>query len=97
MIIFRPLRLTLDESMADAAIFDSVDLMLEHVVKINTYAGIGPMFSVDDLSIGDKASFDRAVGWKDCRAVLTAQFDSEECTPPKCVGYCATVFPRESY
>ena len=95
MIIFRPMRITLDEAMADAAIFESVDLMLEHIVKINTYPGLGPMFEKDDLLIGEKASFDRAVGWKDCRPVLTKRFDSEECTPPKCVGYCATKFPRE--
>lgn len=93
MIIFRPLRLTLDESMEEAAIFADKDLMFDHIVKINTYPGIGPMFAKEDIAIVEKSSFDRTLGWKDCRQILVSLFDGEECS--KCVGYCATKFPRE--
>lgn len=94
MIIFRPRRVTLEESMAEAAIFEDMDLMLDHIVKINTYSGLGPMVSKDDISIDKKTSFEKSTGWKDFRKVLVSKFDSEEYSPPECIGYCATIFPK---
>lgn len=94
MIIFRPRRMTLEESMAEAAIFEDIDLMIDHIVKINTYSGLGPMVSKDDISIDKKTAFEKSTGWKDCRKVLASRFGGEDYSPPEFIGYCAFDFSQ---
>lgn len=94
MIIFRPHRGGLAESMEEAAIFEDKELMFEHIVKLHSTTGGRSPFAVSDLSIDSKKTADNRIGWKDCRYVLVARYGEEEYETPQCIGYCATIFPK---
>lgn len=91
MIIFRPHRGSLDESMKEAAIYDDLDLMIESIVKDSKYLTGKPLFSAADVSIGP----DDRTGWMDCRHVLISRFAEAVYNPPQAIGVCATIFPKE--
>ena len=97
MIIFRPHRGSLDESMKEAAIYDSFDLMIESIVKDSKYLTGKPLFSAADVSIGPEIGPDDRTGWMDCRHVLISRFAEAVYNPPQAIGICATIFPKEDF
>lgn len=95
MIIFRPHRPGLAEPMKEAAIFQDEELMLSHIVQINTDSRTGPAFRQEDIYIVDEPTEEMETGWKDARPVMVKQYGDDVFSGPRCVGYCATKFPRE--
>ena len=56
MIIFRPHRKLLDEAMAEAKEFNTVEEMKEHIVKLwhEGWGGSKELFTVDDIVINEE-------------------------------------------
>ena len=95
MIIYRPHRGTLAESMKESDIYDSLDLMIESIVKDSEYLTGEPLFSAADVSIEPEIGPDDRTGWMDCRYVLISRFAEDVYNPPQAIGICATIFPKE--
>lgn len=95
MIIYRPHRGTLSESMKEVSIYDSCDLMIESIVKDSKYLTGKPLFSAADVSIGPEIFPDYRTGWMDCRYVLISRFADSVYNPPQAIGICATIFPKD--
>ena len=88
MIKYRPQRGGLDEAMAEARTFESVDEMkmfiLKHWQKI-----IPDPFSFDDIVISDILGDDDRIGWKNVRRVSVTRLGKEVyhvCR--QCIGWC---------
>ena len=96
MVIYRPHRGGLAESMAEAVQFDDFNSMKEYIVKKDGEVWGKPMLSVDDIVIDEEISSDERIGWKDVRYVCTKRYGSEDFIKkygcPQCIGYCATKY-----
>ena len=97
MYIYRPHRSTLEESMDHAAIYEDYDLMVQAVVKDSAYLTGKPLFSAEDVSLGPVIGPDDRIGWQDCRRLLVSRFAEAAYDTPQCIGFCATLFPKEVY
>lgn len=99
MIIFRPNRRMLDEAMAEAKKFDTVEEMKEHIVKVWHEGWDGPeeLFTVDDIVIDEKSAVkDDRIGWEDSMYVCVKQMGKTDYIKkygiPQCIGMCATKY-----
>lgn len=100
MVIYRPHKGGLAESMEEAKVFDDVQAMKEYIVKsyrdveIELTGRDAAPFDVDDIVLGDDVMEDTRIGWKDVRHVCTKRFFSEDYIKlygsPQCIGMCAT-------
>lgn len=101
MIIFRPNRGMLDEAMAEAKKFDTVEEMKEHIVKLWHEGWDGPeeLFTVDDIVINEKSAVkDDRIGWEDSMYVCVKRMDKTDYMKkygiPQCIGMCATKYKK---
>lgn len=95
MYIYRPHRPTLAEAMEHAAIYEDYDLMVSAIVEDSAYLTGEPLFSAEDVSLGPVIGPDDRIGWQDCRHVLVSRFADAVYTTPQCIGFCATIFPKQ--
>lgn len=101
MIIFRPNRRMLDEAMAEAKKFDTVEEMKEHIVKVWHEGWDGPeeLFTVDDIVIDEKSAVkDDRIGWEDSMYVCVKRMGKTDYIKtygiPQCIGMCATKYKK---
>lgn len=96
MVIYRPHRGGLAESMDEAVQFEDFNSMKEYIVKRNCEIWGKPMFSVDDIVIDEEISPDDRIGWEDVRYVCVKRYGNENFIKkygcPQCIGYCATKY-----
>ena len=94
MIIYRPHRGGLAESLAEAQIFNTVEEMKQHIVEHWSRTFNVAPFSVDDIVIDfeQPGVNDNRCGWKDARYVCTKKMFNEIYACPQCIGMCATEF-----
>lgn len=90
MVIYRPHRHLLKESMQEAKEFNNIDEMLDHI--INTF---NDAFDKEDLRIDGKAFKDDRIGWRDCRYVCTVRYGHTKYTHPQCIGMYATDYSKQ--
>lgn len=84
VIKYRPHRRFLDESMAEAQTFSSIDKMFDYIVSQNP-----GLFSKEDLSVGSNWGKDQRIDWSETRYVCTRRFGDEEFCFPQCIGFCS--------
>lgn len=97
MIIFRPHRGSLDEAMAEAKEFNTVEEMKEHIVKIwhDGWGGSRELFTVDDIVINERSAVnDDRIGWEDSMYVCVKRMGNKEYGVPQCIGMCATKYRK---
>lgn len=99
MIIFRPHRGTLGDSLAEAKEFNSVDEMKQYILDdwqehFNIIGLITEQFSLDDIVIDGESVDDDRCGWHDCRYVCIKRLGKEIYDSPQCVGTCATDYDK---
>ena len=93
MIIYRPNRGSIDESMGYAKEFNSLQEMKSFIV--DDWKQFGPdMLMVDDIVLGSETSNDEKTGWKDTRLVCTKRLGNKRYDIPQCIGYCASDYPK---
>lgn len=94
MIIYRPHRGGLRESMAEAREFESVEAMKKYIVEQNTIPEWGRPFSVKDIVVRKSEGADERVGWKNVRRVCIKRYYVQDYIElfgaPQCIGHCAT-------
>lgn len=102
MIIFRPHRGTLDESMAKAKEFDNVEEMKEYIVKLwhESWHGSEELFTVDDIVINEESAVnDDRIGWEDSMYVCVKRMGETDYMKkygiPQCIGMCATKYKKD--
>lgn len=101
MVIFRPHRGGLAESLADAQTFDDIDAMKDYIVR--KFSKLIPLFDgeytllfgIEDLVLNeDKPGIpDERCGWDDTRYVCVKRMGNEVYDYPQCIGMWATRFP----
>lgn len=99
MVIFRPHRGGLDESLRDAVMFDNTDTMKRHIVRQwNDVLGF-ELFGIDDIVLNeDKPGVnDERCRWIDTRYVCVRRMGDEVYDCPQCIGMWATMFPANTY
>jgi len=94
MIIYRPHRGKLIDSIAEAKEFNNEDEMKKYIVEEwDNY------FSMEDIVIYDEIRKDDRIGWNDVRNVCTKRFGIQdnisEYGYPQCIGMCATDYKME--
>lgn len=95
MIIYRPHRGGLTESMAEAREFESIEAMKQRIVEhwASQFDGRKP-FDVEDIVLGDECVDDPRTGWHDTRHVCVKRFGNEDYMEKygsaQCIGQCAT-------
>lgn len=99
MIIFRPHKGGLKESLEHKKEFSSEQEMKEYIFnqwKLS-HDNIAP-FSVEDIVISDDSVDDARCGWHDTRYVCIKRYGSENYIElygaPQCIGMCATKYER---
>lgn len=99
MIIYRPIRFSLFESMALAKEFETIQEMKEYIVKEHTWEEVGPAFEIDDIVIGNESIKDDRIGWNNVCYVCVKRYLSEDYIEKygvaQCIGMCATDYNRE--
>ena len=87
MIYYRPHKGTLADAMAQMQIFNTIDEMLDFIVKDwNVY---GDVFTKKDLSVGENEGKDDRIDWKETRYVCTKRMRNEIYDVPQCIGMCS--------
>lgn len=99
MIIYRPHRGGLKESLAEAKEFESIEEMKAYIVKdwAEMYANIGfpcAPFEADDIVLGEESKDDSRCGWHDTRYVCVKRMGKEIYSCPQCIGHCATDYEK---
>ena len=89
MIIYRPHKGTLPDSMAESKEFNNEQEMKEYIeAQWDGYV------SAEDIVIHGDSVNDGRIGWEDTRYVCTKKFGEidniEKYGVPQCIGYCAT-------
>ncbi len=86
MIKYRPHRSTLEDAMAEARVFSTVDEMFDYIAD-QVWNDGNPIYEKCDLVIDDKVTFDARNGWytqKVCaKVILNERYDT-----PQCIGMC---------
>ena len=83
MIKYRPHRGSLDEAMKEYQEFDTVDEMIQYIVK--DWSGY---ISAEDISVGKIQGEDDRIGWRAWRYVLTRRVGDDHYDTPQCIGMC---------
>ena len=81
MIIFRPHRSSLDETMKEAKEFDDVEKMKEYIVELwnRKWHGSQKLFTTDDIVINKESAVnDDRIGWEDSMYVCVKRMGSED-------------------
>jgi hypothetical protein len=91
MIIFRPQRGTLVESMRAAEEFGSLAKMKKHIVDEANHHGKDNL-SIDDIIISETNGRDSRCGWWDSSCVCVKRYGKEIYDSPQCIGVCATLY-----
>lgn len=101
MVIYRPHRGGLLESLAEAREFNSFEEMKKYLLE--HYQSILPSltpFEIDDIVI-DEVIDDNRCGWHDTRDVCLKRLCEDNYIEmygcPQCIGMCATDYERGSY
>lgn len=102
MIIYRPHRGGLKESLAEAKEFETIDEMKAYIYKdwkeFHEKIGHKAPFENDDIVIEDEAFNDNRCKWRDTRRICTKQMGKENYMElygyPQCIGMCATDYER---
>ena len=98
MIIYRPVRSTLEEAMKAVIEFNSEEEMKSFISK--TYANIDK----EDIVIEGEGVNDDRIKWKDTKYVCLKKYDNldgskidlvERYGAAQCIGMCATNYPKE--
>lgn len=89
MIIYRPHRGGLAESMAEAREFESVEDMKEYIVQQHTDEELGPAFSADDIVFGVLQGTDSRIGWHNQQYVYTRRYYGEHYPDGLVIGMCS--------
>lgn len=91
MMIYRPYREDLFESMQEAQEFKSEQAMKEAIVESFSNA-----FSIEDIVISEAVVDDKTTGWEDSRNVLVNKYKDKDYVAlygePQAIGVCATKF-----
>jgi hypothetical protein len=89
MIIYRPQRGTLAESMSEKKEFKTESDMKDYIVI--QWDGL---FEKEDIVIDNKEVNDKRIGWTDTKLVCVKKIGTEDYMKlygvPQCIGYCAT-------
>lgn len=94
MVIYRPHRDGLEESMKEAREFSTAEEMLGWIVAAHTDPEWGPAFSLDDLVVGNESRNDYRIGWRDTRYICTRRYHGKVYDPPAPIGFCAEEYVR---
>ena len=101
MIIFRPHRRLLDEAMAEAKEFNTVEEMKQHIVELwhTGWGGPKELFTVDDIVIDEKSAVnDTRIAWEDSMYVCVKRMGNDDYIKkygvPQCIGMCATKYKK---
>lgn len=94
MIIFRPQRGKLADSMNEAIRFKDEDEMKRYIVELYRRPNGMKTFNVEDIVLDDKVFNDQRIGWEDSRYVCIKKFGRDIYDIPQCIGMCATKFPQ---
>ena len=95
MVIYRPHRGGLSESMKDHKIFDDFAMMRSYIAsEMNSVCG-SEILSPEDVVISTEYFKDSRIGWNDCRHVCIKRLGNEVFKYPACIGFCATDFERK--
>ena len=85
MIKYRPQRSTLEESIRETRVFNTLDEMYGHIVsELNIN---GEWISKEDLCISDPFD-DNRTDWHDNRYVCLKRIGNEIFETPRCIGIC---------
>lgn len=87
MIKYRPHRGLLEESMAEAMEFDTVDDMYGYIVSNSG----GKLFGKEDLCISENLGADKRIRWAETRYVCTKRMGEQIYKSPQCIGMCSLV------
>lgn len=97
MIIYRPQRGFIYESMKEAKEFETIDDMKHHIVSEWNHGG-DVLFTEDDIEISDESVNDERIKWRDLRYVCikrigdTNYVEKYDCA--SCIGFCATDYDK---
>lgn len=97
MIIFRPHRALLADSMAEAKEFNNVEEMKEYIVNFwhKNLPISKKLFTADDIIIDETSAInDTRIGWEDSMYVCVKRMGHENCRFPQCVGMCAKKYKK---
>lgn len=98
MIIYRPHRGGIGESMAEAQEFETELEMKKFIVEYwnNNRSGNQILFSLEDLVIANESINDERIGWEDSRYVSTKRMGDidymKQYGVPQCIGMCASIY-----
>lgn len=84
MIIYRPHRGSISDSLSEAKEFSTWKELREYVASAWNSMGFGQVTS-SDVTIKDDPIEDIRIGWKDTRMVIVKAY---------AVGFCATQYPK---
>ena len=96
MIIFRPTRGSLDESIKEAREFKTIRKMKSYILrsirKTAKNVGVEPSFDWNDIIISEETYEDDRIGWKNTMIVSVKRCGNKVYDTPICIGYCATKY-----
>lgn len=98
MVIYRPHKGYLDESMKEAREFDTFEEMINFIVEDwNKIWGV-KWFTAEDVVIDEHIINDERIGWEDTRYVCVKRMGDEDYMKlyggPQSIGMCATIYKR---
>lgn len=101
MIIYRPHKGSLQESLEQAKEFETVEEMKMYIVEdwSEYYRSIGfknQPFGIDDIVVDEETCDDDRCGWHDCRYVCVKRMGNEVYKTPQCIGMCATDYDKRT-
>lgn len=103
MVIYRPHRGGLEEALAEAKEFESIEEMKQYIYEHFkfVYADLGykmEPFSIEDIVIAEETADDKRCGWHDTRHVCIKRLLNEDFMEkygsPQCIGHCATDYEK---
>lgn len=91
MVMYRPNRGNLVDSMEEAKKFNDIQEMKKYIV--DKWHGL---ISLEDIVIKDDPNKDERIGWEDVRFVCTNRLGDKDYIKkygtPQCIGMCATKY-----
>lgn len=89
MIIYRPHKGSLANSIKLAEEFNDEQEMKEYIVKQHNNA-----FNIEDIVIEDKTYSDSRIAWEDTRDICIKRCGKDVFIHPQCIGMCATKYKK---
>ncbi|MCI8795364.1 MAG: hypothetical protein HFG89_00720 [Dorea sp.] len=106
MIIYRPHRGGLKESLAEAREFETTEQMKAYIYEdwkefYEKIAHKSAPFEIDDIVIDEKSVDDERCGWHDSRHVCVKRMGKENYMElygcPQCIGMCAADYENSTH